>query len=216
MSGHRSPYPDRAAAGAVLAELLEPLTRASDPVVLALPRGGVPVAAPVAAALSAPLGVVVVRKIGVPGHRELAMGALAAVGDRVELTRNESVIRSTGVSEEVFEQVAQHERHELQLRSARFAPARTPLEGRLAVLVDDGLATGSTMLAAVRALRRSSPAKIVVAVPLAAAAALALLETVAEQVVCPWVPRQFIAVGQGYLDFSQVSEDEVRRLLTAG
>ena len=200
----------------MLATLLEPLARNSDPAVLALPRGGVPVAAPIAQALSAPLGVVVVRKIGVPGHRELAMGALAVVGEQIELIRNESVIRSTGVSAETFERAAQHERDELRRRSDLFALAPTPLRGRLAILVDDGLATGSTMLAAVRALRRSSPAKIVVAVPLAGVAAIALLETVAEQVVCPWVPRQFAAVGQGYLDFGQVSEDEVRRLLTAG
>ena len=216
MSEHRSPYADRASAGAVLAELLEPLAQGADPVVLALPRGGVPVAAPIAVALSAPLGVVVVRKIGVPGHQELAMGAVAAVGDQVELVRNESVISSTGVGAGDFDRAAQHERDELRLRSERFAPTRMPVAGRLSILVDDGLATGSTMMAAVRALRRSSPAQVVVAVPLAAAAAVALLGTVADQVVCPWVPRRFVAVGQGYLDFTQVSEDEVQRLLAAG
>ena len=197
----------------MLARELTPATRGSDCAVLALPRGGVPVAAPVAAALAAPLGVVVVRKIGVPGHRELAMGALARVGQQVELIRNESVIRSTGVSAAEFDRAAEHERDELQRRSTRFAAAWTPVSSRLVILVDDGLATGSTMLAAVRAVRRAAPSKIIVAVPVGAAPAVALLETVADQVVCPWLPQPFVAVGQGYVDFDQVDEQEVARLL---
>jgi len=216
MRGRRSRYADRAEAGALLARELGPVTRGSDCVVLALPRGGVPVAAPIASALVAPLGVVVVRKVGVPGHRELAMGALAQVGEQVELIRNEPVIRSTGVGAEEFERAAEHERDELQRRSARFARAWAPVASRVVILVDDGLATGSTMLAAVRALRRAAPAKIVVAVPVGAAPAVALLETVADQVVCPWLPQPFVAVGQGYVDFDQVDEREVARLLAIG
>ena len=212
MSGRQRRYRNRTHAGEVLAEALRSHKARSGTVVLALPRGGVPVAAPVARAMSAPLGVLLVRKLGVPGRPELAMGALASVGGRLELFRNEPVIASVGVSAAAFEEVRVRELRELERRLQALGDAPIALAGQEVVVVDDGLATGSTMLAAVRAVRSFDPAAVVVAVPVGAPEAVALLRQVAE-VVCPWAPVPFQAVGLAYSDFTQVSDSEVQELL---
>lgn len=199
----------------MLADELRAFRGRSDVVVLALPRGGVPVAVPLAQRLPAPLGVLAVRKVGVPGYPELAMGALASVAGRVELVRNEAVIGAAGITGAIFDEVAGRERAELTRRLERLGAAPVDLNGRVAMVVDDGLATGSTMLAAVAALRRQQPATVVIAVPVGSASAVALLSTVADSVVCPEVPEPFVAVGTSYADFTQVSDGEVDRLLGA-
>ena len=207
-------YRDRTDAGRVLAEALrsdQPLAR---PVVLALPRGGVPVAVEVAAALSAPLAVLVVRKIGAPGRPELAIGALARVGAQISTYRNATTAAAVGVDDRAFAQAAARARIELERRGEAFAAAEAPpLTGADAVLVDDGLATGSTMLAAVAAVRGMKPARVVVAVPVAPSSALQALRRVADAVVCPRVPAHFVAVGLAYVDFTQLSDADVRRVL---
>jgi putative phosphoribosyl transferase len=207
-------YRNRADAGQVLAEALrsaEPLAR---PVVLALPRGGVPVAVEVAAALSAPLAVLLVRKIGAPGRPELAIGALARVGAQISVYRNAATAAAVGVDDRAFADAAARARVELERRGEAFATAEAPpLNGADAVLVDDGLATGSTMLAAVAAVRGMRPARVVVAVPVAPASALQALRRVADAVVCPRVPAHFVAVGLSYADFAQLSDEDVRRAL---
>jgi predicted phosphoribosyltransferase len=183
-----------------------------DVVVLALPRGGVPVAFPVAAVLGAPLDVFVVRKLGVPGYEELAMGAIARGDVRV---LHPSVVESLRVPPEVIEAVAEREGRELERRARAYRGDRPypDLAGRTVILVDDGLATGSSMLAAVRALRRYRPARIVVAVPVAPAETCAKLREEADEVVCAETPRDFAAVGEWYLDFRQTTDEEVRDLL---
>lgn len=184
------------------------------PVVLALPRGGVPVGAEVAAVLDAPLAVVLVRKIGAPGRPELAIGALARVGSEVSVYVNERTAAAVGVDEPAFAAAAQRAQAELDQRAAAFPAAPTPsVAGADVLLVDDGLATGSTMQAAVAAVRGLGPARIVVAVPVAPASALDALRGCAEAVICPLVPRPFVAVGQAYADFAQLTDESVRRLL---
>jgi predicted phosphoribosyltransferase len=194
--------------GAKLAEY------ASDPsvLVLGLPRGGVPVAYEVAAALQAPLDALVVRKLGVPGHRELAMGAIASGG---LLVLNSDAIKALGISADAVESVAASELLELerQQKTYRGSAALPELSGRTVIVVDDGLATGSTMRAAVGALRQSNPARIVVAVPVAAAETVRRLQDEADSVVCLTAPPDFQAVSMWYGDFSQTSDQEVRRLL---
>jgi predicted phosphoribosyltransferase len=182
--------------------------------VLGLPRGGVPVAARVALALAAPLDVFVVRKLGVPGHEELAMGAIASGGVQVV---NEQVVDRLGLSEAVLGQVAETEGHELARREQRYREGRGPpdLAGRVVILVDDGLATGSTMRAAVAAARRLGPARVVVAVPTAPASTCQRLRKEADEVVCATTPRPFRAVGYSYRSFPQTSDEEVRSLLRA-
>jgi putative phosphoribosyl transferase len=221
LPGRAEPYADREQAGRVLADCvlgrLVPAGR-DDVLVLGLPRGGVPVAAPVAAALGAPLDVLVVRKLGLPWQPELAMGAIAGVGDAVELLRNEAVLAAFGVSESAFDLVKQRELSallalEVQFRSRRSA---VPLRGRVLIVVDDGLATGSTMLAAVAAARRQEPARIVVAVPVAAARTRDRVRAAVDDVICAWTPADFVAVGAAYRDFSATSDDEVRRILGSG
>ena len=189
----------------------------ADVVVLGLPRGGVPVAAEVASALGVPLDVFLVRKLGVPGHEELAMGAIAS-GGRVVV--NDEVVRGLGIGADVIGQVADREAVELDRRERDYRGGRPALDvrGRTVILVDDGLATGSSMRAAIGGVRGLGPAAVVVAVPVAAAVTCAELagEDGVDEVVCPARPRPFIAVGQAYRDFSQVSDDEVRRLLRVG
>jgi putative phosphoribosyl transferase len=202
-------YRDREHAGRLLAQQVEPEGRPA--VVLALPRGGVPVAAPIAERWQIPLAVLTVRKLGAPDRRELAMGAVASVGDRVELFRNESLVRQLGVDDEAFAAIRDREVKELARRVSRFGQP-PELANRHLIVVDDGLATGATMVAAVRLLSGLSPATITVAVPVAARQALELVTPYA-RVVCPRTPQPFIAVGQAYDDFEQVSDDEVRRLL---
>jgi putative phosphoribosyl transferase len=204
-------FADRAHAGRELAERLGHL-RGADALVLALPRGGVPVAAPVAAALDAPLDVFVVRKLGVPGHEELAMGALASGDVRVV---NEDVMAASGVTRDEFETVARRELAELERREQLYRGDRSPLspEGRVVVLVDDGLATGSTMRAAITALRRQRAKRIVAAVPVAPPRTCEELSQEAEEMVCVRRPEPFVAVGAWYDDFGQTTDEEVRALL---
>jgi predicted phosphoribosyltransferase len=205
-------FRDRRAAGRRLAAALGRYAGRPDVVVLALPRGGVPVAHEVARALGAPLDVFVVRKLGVPGHEELAMGALATPGVRV---LNEPVVRGLGIPPHVIDAVARQEEAELARRERLYRGDRPPLDvrGQTVILVDDGLATGATMHAAVRALRQRQPARIVVAVPTAAAEACEALETEADDVVCAVTPEPFYSVGLWYDDFEQTTDDEVRALL---
>lgn len=206
------PYPDRRGAGTALAERLAQFRARPDTVVLALPRGGVPVGYEVARALEAPLDVFVVRKLGVPGHRELAMGAIASGGVRV---LNEDVVILYSIPQGVIDEVSREEQQELERREQAYRDGRPPAElrDRTVLLVDDGLATGSTMKAAVRAVRGHAPARVVVAVPVGAPDACRELREVADEVVCARSPEHFSAVGQWYLDFSQTTDEEVRELL---
>jgi predicted phosphoribosyltransferase len=205
-------FGDRREAGVVLAERLGRFADRNDVVVLALPRGGVPVAYEVACALRAPLDVFVVRKLGLPGHPELAMGAIASGDVRV---LNEEVLESYPVTQATIEAATHHERVELERRERAYRDGRAPVPigGRIVVLVDDGLATGSTMRAAVLAVRRLRPSRVVVAVPVGASQTCRALREVADDVVCPFTPEPFTAVGLWYADFSQTSDEEVRQLL---
>jgi putative phosphoribosyl transferase len=208
-------FTDRREAGRRLAEALvqDKALDGRDTVVLALPRGGVPVGYEVAKALGAPLAVFIVRKLGVPGHRELAMGAIASGGVRV---LNDDVVRMLRIPQEAIEHVAAEEQEELARRERQYGPGRMPpLGGRNVVLVDDGLATGSTMRAAVRAVRKLEPRQIVVAVPVAAADTCDQLSQEADRVVCLHTPEPFHAVGLWYRNFEQTDDDEVRELLDA-
>ena len=205
-------FRDRHEAGRLLAERLAGYADRPDVVILALPRGGVPVAFEIAAALHVPLDVMVVRKLGVPGHEELAMGAIASGGVRVV---NQDVVRHLGLSSAVLESVAATEYQELSRRERAYRGSResTSVEGRTVILVDDGLATGSTMRAAVAALRKRGPARIVVAVPTAAPETCEELKTDVDEMVCATTPTPFYGVGQWYEDFSQTTDEEVRDLL---
>ena len=186
-----------------------------DVVVLGLPRGGVPVAREVADALDAPLDVLLVRKLGVPGQAELAMGAIAAGGVRVV---NRSVTGALGIPVEVVDGVAAVEEAELERREQAYRPGRPPLEvsGKVVVVVDDGLATGSTMRAAVAAVRAMGPRRVVVAVPVGARETCEDLAAEADEVVCARMPSSFRAVGQWYDDFSETTDDDIRALLAKG
>jgi predicted phosphoribosyltransferase len=207
------PFRDRYHAGRVLAERLAGYAGRSDVVVLALPRGGVPVAFEIAAALGAPLDVFLVRKLGVPGHEELAMGAIASGGVRV---LNEDVVGVLAIPDAQIERVAAAEAEELARRARDYRDDLPPpdLRARTVILVDDGLATGSTMRAAVAALGAQAPARIVVAVPVAAAAACESFRPLVDEVVCAVVPDAFRAVGLWYDDFSPTTDAEVRDLLS--
>ena len=205
-------FRNRIDAGRQLAQRLSHYTGRTDVVVLALPRGGVPVAAEVAAQLRVPFDVFLVRKLGVPGHHELAMGAIAEGGVAV---LSEDLIRSLGIPDAHVEQVKVRERLELDRRDRLYRGARkTPfLRDRAVILIDDGLATGSTMEAAITALRSLSPARIVVATPVGAPDSCARIGRLADELVCVEMPEHFSAVGQWYDDFSETSDDEVRELL---
>ena len=205
------PFDDRAQAGRALAAALSERAYA-DPVVLGLPRGGVPVAAPVARALGAPLDVAVVRKLGAPGQPELAVGAIGAGGVRV---LNDDVVAALRLDPAALEEVSARELAELQRRERAYRGDRQaePLAGRAAVLVDDGLATGATMLAAVRIARAAGAGQVVVAVPVGAPASCRRLAGSADEVICLHRPQPFSSVGRHYRDFEQTSDDEVRRLL---
>ena len=206
------PFLDRRDAGRQLAAKLAGYADDPGVIVLGLPRGGVPIAYEVARALHAPLDVFVVRKLGVPGHRELAMGAIASGGLRV---LNMDVIEALGIPKAAVESVADREMVELE-RQGRTYRGNAPLPdfaGRTIIVVDDGLATGSTMRAAVGALRQRSPELIIVAVPVAAAETARRLREEADSVVCLSAPSDFQAVSMWYQDFSQISDEEVRNLL---
>jgi predicted phosphoribosyltransferase len=208
------PYRDRADAGVRLAEHLAAYAERPDVVVLGLPRGGVPVAAEVARALRAPLDVFCVRKLGVPGDEELAMGAIATGG---VVVLNEGVVADLGVPDGILAEVTATEHEELERRERAYRGDRppAPLAGRTVVVVDDGLATGATMRAAVRAVRTGGPSRVVAAVPVAAAETCRSLEADADAVVCPLAPEGFRSVGGWYEDFSATSDDDVRRCLTS-
>lgn len=205
-------FKDRTDAGRRLARELELYRGRDDVVVLALPRGGVPIGYEVAEALRAPLDVFVVRKIGVPGQPELAMGAIAS-GD-VEV-RNEDVIRHLRVPEAAAREVIERERRELERRERMYRHERPPhdVTGKVVILVDDGLATGATMRAGVEALRRRDPAAIVVAVPIAAPDTCDEFRDLVEDVVCLETPEPFLGVGRWYADFAQVTDADVEDLL---
>ena len=207
------PFADRVEAGKLLgAEVARRIGKRLDAIVLALPRGGVPVGYEVARALDAPLDAFIVRKLGVPGQEELAMGAIASGGVRV---MNDDVLRYVPVSQAMIDRVAEAEGWELQRREKAYRGNRPPLDvaGKTVVIVDDGLATGSTMRAAVRALRDMRPREIVVAVPVAAPSTCADFRAIVDEVICLRTPEPFQAVGQWYDDFSQTTDEEVHRLL---
>jgi len=205
-------FRNRHDAGRQLADRLAHYADRNDVLVLALPRGGVPVGYEVAEALAAALDVFMVRKLGVPGQEELAMGAIASGGVRV---LNEPIVRMLGLSEDDIDRVELEERWELDRRENEYRAGRPPLDvrGKIVILVDDGLATGSTMRAAVAALRRLGPARIVVAVPVGARETCAEFEQEADEAICAREPEPFHAVGVWYDDFSQTTDEEVRELL---
>lgn len=206
------PFRDRVEAGELLAGRLTDYRDRDDVVVLALPRGGVPVAREVAHALGVPFDVYVVRKLGVPGHEELAMGAIATGGVRQV---NRDVVDALGIPGHVIDAVAEREQRELDRREHAYRGNRAPvlLTGRTVILVDDGLATGSTMRAAVMAARQQQPARVIVAVPVGAASTCADLAGEADGVVCLRTPEPFVAVGLWYRDFTPTTDHEVRTLL---
>lgn len=205
-------YRDRADAGRKLASYVLDYARSRRPVVLALPRGGVPVGYEIAKALGAPLDVYIVRKVGVPGHEELAMGAIASDGSYVV---DEATMESLGITQEHFRAALERELAELKRREIAYRDDRPEpeLTGRNVIVVDDGLATGASMYSAVAALRQRSPAEIAVAVPVAPAETCRTLERLADRVFCPHQPTYFGSVGFYYDDFAQTSDSEVRDLL---
>ena len=207
------PFRDRRDAGRRLAAELQAYADRPGVMVLALPRGGVPVGYEVARALGAPLDVFMVRKLGVPWHEELAMGALASGGVRV---LDPDVIRETRVSEAQIAQVTADEQAELERRERQYRGNRPnpDVRGKTVIIVDDGLATGATMRAALQALGTLGPARLVVAVPVAPAETCAALRAIADEVVCVETPVGFAAVGSWYEDFSETTDEEVRRLTT--
>jgi putative phosphoribosyl transferase len=206
-------FEDRAHAGRELAARLRSL-RDPAPVVLALPRGGVPVAFEVAEALNAPLDLLLVRKVGAPGNRELAVAAVVD-GDAPEIVENEDVMRLVGASRDYVRAEAARELAELERRRSTYLRGREPVElrGKTAIVIDDGVATGATLRAALRALRRRGPARVVLAVPVAAPEALALLAPLVDEVVCLAAPAYLGGVGAFYRDFRQTSDAEVCELL---
>ncbi len=208
----RLPFRDRREAGRLLAATLDAYANRPDVLVLALPRGGVPVAYEVARARGVPLDVFLVRKLGVPGHEELAMGAIASGGVRVI---NDELVRALRIPDEVIDAVTAQEQQELARRERLYRGDHPPpdVRGRTVILVDDGLATGATMYAAVEALRQQQPARIVVAVPIAAPETCAELSGEVDDIVCAVTPQPFYAVGLWYEDFSPTTDDEVRDLL---
>jgi len=207
-------FKNRSDAGKQLAKKLEAFAGRNDVIVLALPRGGVPVAFEVAKALRAPLDVFLVRKLGVPGQEELAMGAIASSGVRV---LNDEVVRYLNIGADEIESVVSREQRELDRRTELYRGSRAPLDltDQIVIVIDDGLATGATMRAAVTALRRLEPRQIVVAVPVAAPQTCAQFQAIADDCVCAATPAPFDGVGLWYADFSQTTDEEVCYLLDA-
>jgi putative phosphoribosyl transferase len=205
-------FRDRREAGRLLTAKLAAYANRPDVLVLGLPRGGVPVAYEVARALGAPLDIFLVRKLGVPGYEELAMGAIATGGVRV---LNDQLVGGLGIPDYIVDEVAAWEQQELMRRDRLYRGDRPPpdVRGRTVILVDDGLATGATMQAAVKALRQQQPARIVVAVPTASPETCELLRAEVDDVICAITPEPFHAVGLWYEDFSQTTDEEVRDLL---
>lgn len=207
-------FDDRRDAGRQLASHLRSYTDDPDVLVLGLPRGGVPVAFEVASALGAPLDVFLVRKLGVPGQEELAMGAVASGGT---LVLNPDVVAMLGIAGSTIEQVVERERQELARREERYRAGRhaPELRGRTVLLVDDGIATGASVTAAARAARQQHPARLIIAAPVIAAQTESSLRRVADEVVCVVAPAELDGVGRWYRDFDQTGDDEVERLLDA-
>jgi len=205
-------FRDRREAGEVLAQELASYRDRNDLLVLGLARGGVPVGWQVARALRAPLDVFLVRKLGVPQWQELAMGALASGGGVVI---NDSLVRSLGIGDDAVQTAIERETDELHRREQAYRGGRPPVDlvDRTVILVDDGIATGASMLAAVRAVRADNPVQVVVAVPVGPASACREIAAEADEVVCATMPPGFVAVGQVFVDFHQVTDDEVRELL---
>jgi putative phosphoribosyl transferase len=205
-------FQDRVQAGQVLARSLRSLVFEANPLVLALPRGGVPVAFQIAQALPADLDILLVRKIGVPGQEELAVGAIASGGTRV---LNKSLIRHLGISPAAIEQATAREQMEIERRERLYREGRPalPIEGRTAILVDDGLATGASMLAAVQAVGVQQPKRVIVAVPVASREACDEFRRQVDNVICAATPEPFYSISVWYQDFSQTSDAEVRDLL---
>jgi predicted phosphoribosyltransferase len=207
-----TPFANRREAGSELASKLRHYAGRNDVVVVALPRGGVPVAFEIAEALDAPLDIFLVRKIGMPGHPEYAIGAIASGGVRV---LSEDVIRAYDIPRSLIEATTRNEQLELERREREYRQGGTlvPLRARVVILVDDGLATGSTMRAAVEAVRQHRPARVVVAVPVGAPATCEEFADITDETVCARTPEPFRAVGLWYSDFSQTTDEDVRQLL---
>ena len=205
-------FANRTDAGRKLAQALAQYQNREDVIVLALPRGGVPVAYEVAQKLNAPLDIFLVRKLGVPGHEELAMGAIASGGVRV---LNSEVIEALNIPDEVVDRAAEREQHELRRREQAYRGSRPypHLENKTVILIDDGLATGASMRAAVAGLQSQNIARLVVAVPTASPETCQQFEQLVDQVVCAATPQPFYGVGVWYEDFSQTTDDEVHELL---
>lgn len=210
-------YDDREDAGACLSTALEAAVTEADPLILALPRGGVPVAAVVALEHRAPLDVVMVRKVGVPQYPELAMGAIASIGGTLEIVRNERILQDLRDADAVFARTAAAERAELDRREQLYRQGLAPLNvaGRCVVLVDDGVATGATMRAAAAATRKAGARRIIAAAPVFLSSAAESVGEVADDVISPWRDGNLPAVGSAYQDFPQVPDEEVGRLLRA-
>ena len=206
------PFRDRVEAGRALAHKLESYRGQEDVLVLALPRGGVPIAFEVSRAIEAPLDIYLVRKLGVPGHEELAIGAIASGGVRV---LNHDVVYMTGIDEQGIDAIAEREQKEIERRERTYRDGRPAAEiaGKTIILIDDGLATGATMLAAARAIRKQRPAKLVVAVPVSSPEVCDYFRKEVDEIVCAEMPTPFQAVGLWYDDFTQTSDEEVRELL---
>lgn len=205
-------FRDRTEAGRVLADRLAAYANYPDAMVLALPRGGVPVAFEVAETLNLPLDIFVVRKLGLPGHEEFAIGAIASGGARV---LDQDLIRQLSLSDEIIEHIVAREQRELERRERTYRGQRPMLDvrDRIVIIVDDGLATGSSMRAAIAALRQKRPKKLIVAVPVGARMTCSELEALADEVICLETPENFSAVGLWYRDFSQITDEEVIHLL---
>jgi putative phosphoribosyl transferase len=205
-------FRDRRDAGRKLAQKLIDYARRDDVIVLALPRGGVPVAYEVAKALNLPMDIFIVRKLGLPGHEEVAIGAIASGGIRV---LNNNIVRYFKIPEPLIDAVAKRELQELERRQGAYRGNRPPpdLQGHTVILIDDGLATGASMRAAVAGLRTQSPAQIVVAVPTAAAETCEALEPEVDKLICATTPEPFHGVSRWYEDFSQTTDEEVKTLL---
>lgn len=203
---------DRREAGRVLAQVVRKLHDMNDAIVLGLPRGGVPVAFEVARKLSLPLDILVVRKLGVPGEEELAMGAIASGGTVVI---NQTVVHELGISLETVEQVAEREKLEIERREREYhnGSPRPPIDGRTAILIDDGLATGSSMIAAARSVRPRAR-QVIAAVPVAAESTCERLRSEVDQMICAATPQSLFAVGNFYENFAQTTDEEVRTLLS--
>lgn len=205
-------FRNRAEAGRVLGQRLESYTKVSNLVVLGIPRGGVPVAFEVAAALKAPLDVFILRKLGVPYQEELAFGAIASGGVRFI---DQEIVDAAGIPAPEIERIVARQQAELDRRESTYRGGRGPVDvrGKTVILVDDGIATGASMQAAVAALRKMEPTRLVVAVPVAPASTCKRLAPLVDELVCVHAPESFYAIGEFYEDFSQLSDEEVRRIL---